>query len=471
MEMYVAGEWITTPVRTPIRNPFTGKNVGEASVAGPELVEAAIASAVRGAAAMRALSPKERAGILSRAADLLAADADGMARTITEEEGKPLFESRPEAERMPDLLRLCAFEGSQFRGETLPLESRSGMEGRLGLTVRVPCGVVFAVTPYNYPLLLVVHKVGPALAAGNAVILKPATLTPMTALRLVRHLLAAGLPPEAIQCLTGSGAAIGAQVAPDPRVRKISFTGSAATGAAIGRVAGGKPLSLELGAACPVVILPDADIALAATAVASAGFVNAGQVCISAQRVIVHEAVYDSFVDSLAAETAAIVVGDPMDEATRLAAMITESEAVRVESWVREAVAAGARVAAGGARDGAIHTATVIVDADPRMKVMAEELFGPAVAVLPTPSLDDALAMANASQFGLGAAVFTKDLGLALRFAERIETGMVHINWGPLWRTDLMPYGGVKQSGFGREGPRYAVQEMTEIKTVVIHGA
>jgi len=371
---------------------------------------------------------------------------------------------------MPDLLRLSAYEGAQLRGETLPLDAHVNTRGKVGLTLRVPCGVVVAITPFNYPLLLVVHKVAPALAAGNAVILKPASQAPLTALKLTEVFLQAGLPPNALQCLTGPGGSLGAALCADRRVRKVTFTGSTAVGERIATAAGVKKLSLELGSNSPVIVLPDADLELAAQATATGGYVNAGQVCISAQRVLVHRKIYGSFVDALKPRVEAIKVGASLDEAAELSAMISEGEAERVSRWVQESVEGGARLVTGGRRDGAVYAPTIVADVTPPMRLFREEVFGPLVGLTPVESADQAIALANDSRYGLGAGVFTRDLSSAWRFAREVQTGNVMINWSPLWRADFMPYGGFKGSGIGKEGPRYAVEEMSESKTVVFHG-
>jgi glyceraldehyde-3-phosphate dehydrogenase (NADP+) len=469
MKMYLAGEWVSGDGESEVRNPWSGEVVDTVPKATATQVDEALAAAQTGAAQMAALTAWERGQALNRAAALLDARTEEFARTLSLEEGKPLAESRGEVERCPDLLRLSAFEGTQLRGEVLPLDAAANGAGKFGMALRVPCGVVVAITPFNFPMLLVLHKVGPALAAGNAVVLKPAGATPLVALKLTELMLEAGLPPLALQCITGDGSTIGRQLCADPRVRKITFTGSTAVGEEITRVAGIKRLSLELGGNAPVVVLADADIEAAAAQTALAGYINAGQVCISTQRVIVDRAVYGDFVDALAPKVAAIAPGDPFAEGTRLSAMITEDEARRVESWVGEAVADGARIVAGGERDGAVHAATLVADVDPSMRIFREELFGPAVAVTPAADAAAALELANAGNYGLSAGVFTNDVNVALKYARAIESGVVYINAAPPWRADLMPYGGVKQSGVGIEGPRYAVQEMTEVRTVVFH--
>ncbi len=470
MKMYVNGRWVDSPVMSSVVSPYFGETIDTVPEATPEQVEQALAAADVAASSMAQLTGYERSQILNRAADLVAARLEDLAKTISLEEGKPLSESRTEAGRMPDLLRLCAFEGSQLRGETLPLDAQVATKGKVGFTLRVPCGVVVAIAPFNYPLLLVVHKVGPALAAGNAVILKPAHQTPLVALKLTQILLEAGLPENGLQCLTGSGSTVGACLCADPRVRKISFTGSTVVGEKITRVAGVKKLSLELGSNSPLVVLPDADLETVAAATAIGGFVNAGQVCISTQRVLVHRRVYAEFLDALKKPVESIKVGNPLEEDTRLSAMISENDAERVGAWIKEAVEQGARIVTGGERQGAVFAPTVVADVKPSMRVSCDELFGPAVAVTPVENVDDAIGLANDSRYGLGAGIFTRDINNALKFARRVQSGNVMINWTPLWRADLMPYGGFKQSGIGKEGPRYAVEEMTDLKTVVFHG-
>jgi glyceraldehyde-3-phosphate dehydrogenase (NADP+) len=470
MQMYIDGRWTESDSKTPVSNPNSGEVIDTVPNATSDQVEQALGAAKKAARAMAALTAYERSAILNRTAELVAQNVEDLAGTITREEGKPISESRGEVSRMPDLLRLCAFEGAQVRGETLPLDSHVGTKGKIGMTLRVPCGVVLAITPFNYPLLLVVHKVGPALACGNAVILKPAETTPLTALKLTKLFLEAGLPENGLQCITGRGSRIGPQLCADTRVRKISFTGSSSVGKQISQVAGIKKLSLELGSNAPLVVLPDADLNVVAKATALGGFVNAGQVCISVQRVLVDRRVYGDFLDALKGPVESIAVGPPLEESTKLSAMISETEAERVRSWIAEAVQGGGRVITGGERDGAVLAPTIVADAKPEMRIVREELFGPAVAVMPVEDIDSAIAFANDSDFGLGAGVFTRDISKALRFAREIESGNVMINWTPLWRADFMPYGGFKNSGIGKEGPRYAVEEMTEAKTVVFHG-
>ncbi|MBM3679022.1 MAG: aldehyde dehydrogenase family protein [Actinobacteria bacterium] len=469
-QMYVAGEWRGAATEEEVRSPFDGEVVGTVPVAGAEDAAAAIAAAVDGAQAMRQLTAYERTEIVRRAADLVEADVDDLGRTIALEVGKPWGEAIGEARRIPDLLRVSAAEGARMHGETVPVDASANGAGKLGVTLRQPCGVVVAITPFNYPALLTAHKVGPALATGNAVVLKPARQTPLTGLWLTRKLLEAGLPENAIQCLTGPGSQLGLALCSDPRVRKISFTGSTTVGEEITRVAGVKKLSLELGSNCPMIVLPDADLDQVAAATVTGGYVNAGQVCISVQRVLVARDVYDDYLERVTPLVEGIRTGHPLAEGTTMGPVISEGEARRVEAAIREAVEAGARLVTGGERDGAVVAPSVLADVDPALDISRSELFGPAVAVTPVSGIEEAIAFANDSSYGLGAGLFTRDLNAALRFARDVDCGTIQINSSPLWRADLMPYGGLKGSGIGKEGSRAAVEEMTELKTVVFHG-
>jgi acyl-CoA reductase-like NAD-dependent aldehyde dehydrogenase len=380
-----------------------------------------------------------------------------------------IAEGRGEAGRSAETITLSAEEAKRLTGETLDLSAASNGAGKFGFTLRVPCGVVAAITPFNFPLNLVCHKVGPALAAGNAVLVKPASDTPLSAIKLVEILLEAGFPPEAVSVITGPGGTIGDAIAADSRVRKISFTGSRDVGEQICRTAGLKKVTMELGSNSPVVVMDDADIDKVADGVAVAGFANAGQVCISAQRILIQDKVYGDFTDALKSRVESISTGNPLADGTLMGPMIRESDAERVEGWVREAVSAGARLVAGGSRSGTMHEPTVLADVEPDMRVSRDEIFGPAVALTKVSDIDEAIEIANDSNYGLSASIFTQDIDRAMKYAQNVESGNIHINWGTMWRADMMPYGGVKDSGSGKEGPKYAVEEMTETKMVVIH--
>lgn len=467
--MYVGEAWIDKHEKIEVINPYNGEVVDTVPQADLNDVELALATAVRGARAMRELTAYERAQFLSRLAALIERDAQSLARTISLEEGKTLAEARTEVSRAAEIVRLSAEEAKRLFGEVVPLDAAPGAAGKLGFTLRVPCGVVVAISPFNFPLHLVAHKVGPALAAGNAVIVKPASDTPLSALQLVKLALEAGAPPAAVQCITGSGSSIGEALCRDPRVRKISFTGSRAVGEAITRVAGIKRVTMELGSNSPLIVMEDADLERVAQLAAMTSFANAGQVCISTQRIYAAEPVHDAFVELLAEKAAAIRVGDPLKEETGMGPMAREKDAQRVEAWIREAVERGARLVTGGERERAMVRPAVLTGVDPDARIMREELFGPAVAVGRFKDIDEAIAMANDTVYGLSAGIFTQNIDWAMKFVQRVDAGNVHVNWGPQWRADLMPYGGLKESGFGKEGPRYAVQEMTEVKMVVFH--
>jgi glyceraldehyde-3-phosphate dehydrogenase (NADP+) len=472
--MLIGGQW--RPVsgsgqREDVTSPYDGSVVGTVAVAGTDDVEAALRAAEHGARTWRHTPAHERMRILMRAAELADERAAEIAGTISAETGKTITEATTEAGRSGELIRLAAFEGSQLYGDTLPLDANRGTgQDKIGFTLRQPCGIVVAITPFNYPALLVVHKLAPALAAGNAVVLKPARTTPLTALELAACFVDAGLPEGVLSVLTGPGGTLGDALVSDPRVRKISFTGSTATGERISRMAGVKKLSLELGASCPVIVLPDADPEQAASAVAAGGYVNAGQVCISVQRVITHPRVNADFLDALVPKVEAIRTGDPSSPDTTMGSLITTTEAERVQRAISDAAAGGARVLTGGQRDGATVAPTVVADVDPASPFSQDELFGPAVAVSTAEDWEAAIAQANGTSYGLAAGIFTGDVAGAVRAMREIDAGSIHINWTPLWRADLMPYGGLKGSGIGKEGPRSAVAEMTETKTVVLHG-
>jgi acyl-CoA reductase-like NAD-dependent aldehyde dehydrogenase len=472
-ELLIGGQWVPgrSGVTEEVRSPFDGSVVGVVPTADLDDVELALQAAERGAATWRRTPAHERMRILLRAAELADERTPQIAATISAENGKTITEATGEAGRSGDLIRLSAFEGTQLYGESLPLDANRGTGfDKIGFTVRQPVGIVVAITPFNFPALLVLHKIAPALAAGNAVVLKPARTTPLTALALAACFVDAGLPEGVLSVLTGPGSSLGDVLVADPRVRKVSFTGSTGVGERIAARAGVKKLSLELGASCPVVIMPDADIELAAAAVAIGGFANAGQVCISVQRVIAHPAVNGDFLDALVPKVKAIQTGNPSSTATTMGALITTAEAQRVEESIAAAAKAGARILTGGERDGAVIQPTVVADVDPSSAFSQEELFGPAVAVSTAVDWEAAIAQANGTAFGLGAGIFTADVAGAIRAIREIDAGNIHINWTPLWRADLMPYGGLKGSGVGKEGPRTAVAEMTEEKTVVLHG-
>jgi len=469
MQMLLAGEWVDSPETIEVRNPYDNSLVDTIPAATPEQIDRALAYAVEGAKKIRATSGYERSQWLSEAARLMRERLDELALTITREEGKILPEARGEVDRAAETLVVSAEEAKRLGSEVIPLDGAPGAGARFGFTVRVPCGVVVAITPFNFPVNLVCHKVGPALAAGNSIIIKPAEDTPLVCLQFARILIEAGAPPEAVQVVTGKGAEVGEPLCRDSRVRKISFTGSQAVGERITSVAGVKKVTLELGSNSPVVVLPDADLDKAAEAIATTGYSNAGQVCISAQRIVVDKAVYGDLIDALKPKVEALTTGDPQQGETKVGPLVREKDAVRVHQWIEEARAAGAKLVTGGERSGAVVQPAILADVDPEMKISRQELFGPAVALTPVASIDEAVALANDTVYGLSAAIFTENLDHAMRFVREVDAGNIHVNWGSQWRADLMPYGGLKMSGYGKEGPKYAVEEMTELKMAVLH--
>lgn len=454
-----------------VRSPYDGRIIATVPTAGPADVEAAIHAAETGARKWRRTPAHERAAILFKAADIADERTDAIAQILSAENGKHINEARAEVGRSGDLIRLAAFEGSQLYGDSLPLDANKGTGlDKVGFTVREPVGIVAAISPFNYPALLVLHKLAPALAAGNAVVLKPARSTPLTALALAECFLDAGVCPQALSVLTGPGAELGEGLVADPRVRKVSFTGSTGVGERITQIAGVKKLSLELGASSPVIILPDADLEQAAQAVAAGGYANAGEVCISVQRVIVHEAIAADFLDALVPKVEAITAGDPTSDSSTIGTMISEAEASRVHRQIQEAIGTGAQLLTGGEYEGALFSPTIVAGVDPSSPLSQEELFGPAVAVSTAADVSEAIAIANSTRYGLATGMFTNNMANAIHAIREVEAGVVHINWTPLWRADLMPYGGIKASGIGKEGVRSTVEEMTEVKTVILHG-
>jgi glyceraldehyde-3-phosphate dehydrogenase (NADP+) len=469
MKNFIAGSWLDKPKKIVVTNPFDNSIIDSVPKADASDLEKALVFAERGAKVMAKLSSYERWKILRKAADMMAARNEELGQIISKEEGKIIAEGRGEASRAVETMMGSAEEAKRLHGETVPLDADPTGSKKLGFTLRVPCGVVAAIAPFNFPLNLVCHKVGPALAAGNTVIVKPASDTPLSAIKLTEILLEAGLPPEGIQCITGSGGEIGDALVADRRVRKVTFTGSREVGDRICRTAGIKKVTMELGSNSPVIIMPDADLDKVAAVVSITGYGNAGQTCISTQRVLTAKKIYGDFLDALKPKVEALTTGNQLDEKSKVGPMVKESEAVRVDEWINEAIGGGARLVAGGGRRGAIYLPAIVADVHPDMRVSREELFGPAVAVTPVETIDEAIAMANDSVYGLAAGIFTENVDWAMKFAREAEAGNLHVNWGSQWRVDLMPYGGLKDSGFGKEGPKYAVQEMSELKMVVFH--
>jgi acyl-CoA reductase-like NAD-dependent aldehyde dehydrogenase len=414
------------------------------------------------------LPAHERAAILDRVAAALGERQEEVARTISAEAGKPMKAARVEAQRAVSTYTFAAVEARRLAGQVVPMEASQAGEGKLGLTIRVPVGVVGAISPFNFPLNLVAHKLAPALAAGCAVVLKPATATPLSALLLAELETEAGAPPGWLNVLVGPASQLGDVLVEDPRVAAITFTGSGAVGWGLAERAPKKRVALELGNATPVVVAADADIEAAAAKCAANAFSFAGQSCISVQRIYVESDAYDRFVERFLPKVEALRVGDPADEETDVGPLIDEESRDRVLAWIEEAKAGGAEVLAGGATtDEGLVRPTVIAGAGPGLKVSCEEVFGPVVTLNRVGSVDEAIELANGTRYGLQAGVFTASVATALDAARRLEFGGVTVNEAPTFRADQMPYGGVKDSGNTREGPAYAVRELTEERLVV----
>ncbi len=467
---YVAGNWVETPNSLPVRSPWSGEVVGEVSLAGPQEWEQAIAAAQKAALVLKKWSSQERRQLLEALAAGVKARRDEFVRTIVAEGGKPLVYARGEMARGAATLTLSAEEAGRIGGEVLPLDLTQASKGRWGLTRRFPVGPVLGIAPFNFPFNLVAHKVGPALAAGNPIIVKPASATPLTALMLAEVYEEAGGPPGGLQVLP-SRADLAERAVADDRLKVLSFTGSAAVGWHLKTQAGRKKVILELGGNAACLIDADADLVQAARRTAVGAFAHAGQVCIAVQRILVHHKVYDEFaqifLDTIARE---IAFGDPARENTVVGPFIDAVAAARVREWVTEALAGGARLTTGGLGEGNLMPPTVLTEVSREMKVWREEIFGPVATLTPFQDFNEALEMANDSVYGLQAGVFTNTLSHAWRAFETLEVGGVIINDGPVFRLDHMPYGGVKASGLGREGVRYAVEELTELRLLAVKG-
>jgi len=466
MKMLLNGEWVDRSETIEVRDPFDQKLIDTVPSATEEDVETALAAAAAAKAAAAKMTTFERAKILLDTAAIVGENLEEFSRTIALEGSKTIVEARKEARRCVNTLTVSGEEAKRLTGETIPFDSFPGGEQRRGHFERVPVGVVLAITPFNDPLNLVAHKLGPAIAGGNSVVLKPATVTPLSALKLTEALVAAGLPPGVLQTLTGHGAVLGDRLVADPRVRMVSFTGGVEAGRRIASKAGLKKIGMELGSNSPVIVWHDADLEWAVETCVSGAFWAAGQNCIGVQRIYVHREVYERFRDGFVDRTARYRIGDKLDESTDMGPMITETEAKRVEAWIAEAAEKGATVLTGGRRNGALVEPTVLENVPEDATIHSEEVFGPTVNLYPVDDLDEALAAANSVNFGLHAAGFTRDLETAHRIAAGLDCGGVMINDSTDYRLDSMPFGGIKNSGLGREGIRFSLQEMTEPKVV-----
>jgi acyl-CoA reductase-like NAD-dependent aldehyde dehydrogenase len=451
-----------------VLDKFTGETIAEVAATSREAADGALQAARDAFPSWSRTAAHRRSAILEKAARLIEAHGEEIADIVCREAGKAWKHSVAEVARSVETFRFSAEEAKRIHGETVPMDASPSGEGRLGFWLRCPVGVVAAITPFNFPLNLVAHKVGPALAAGNTVVLKPASFTPLTAIRLAGILAEAGLPPGVLHVLVGSGGTVGEWLTTDPRVAKISFTGSPPVGEAILRKAGLKKVTMELGNNSGTIVEPDADLSAAVPRCVTGAFANAGQVCISLQRLFVHRVIEKEFTERFVGEAGKLKVGNPREKDCDVGPMIDLKEAERAEAWVREAVEGGAKVLLGGRREGRLMYPTVLSGVHPGMKVMCREAFAPLVSICGYDDFEEAVAKVEDTPYGLQAGIFTRDIRKALYAAERINAGGVMINDTSMYRVDHMPYGGNKMSGLGREGVRFACEEMTSIRMVVI---
>lgn len=466
MKMLIGKKWVDKDEKIDVCNPYDDKLIDTVPAGDVADVEAAFQAAEEGFEINRNLPVHERISILYKTAEIIRSRQEDFAKIIASEGSKTIKEARKEASRCIDTIMISAEEARRVVGETIPFDSREGSENRLGYYYRFPIGIIVAITPFNDPLNLVAHKVGPAIAGGNSVVLKPATVTPLSALKLGEAFIEAGLPWKILNIVTGKASKIGDALVTDPRGRMISFTGGTEAGLDITKKAGLKKIGMELGSNSPVIVMDDADLPQAAELSVSGAFWAVGQNCIGVQRIYIHEAVYDEFEKMFIECTKKIKVGHQLDEDTDMGPMITEGEAARVEEWIKEAIQAGAEILTGGKREGTLFEPTVFRNMPDTAKLNCEEVFGPVVNLYKVSSLDEAIKLSNSVIYGLHGAIFTRSLDNAFKAIKGLDVGGVMVNDSTDYRIDMMPFGGVKWSGLGREGIKFALLEMTEPKVV-----
>ncbi|HDS09394.1 MAG TPA: aldehyde dehydrogenase family protein [Firmicutes bacterium] len=469
IKIYFNGNWRRTKTAIPVFNPYSNEELGEVYETGKDDFDAVIKSSESGFLEMKSLPAYKKSEFLLRCSLLLKERAQEFSEIITQESGKAIKYSRSEVFRASENFRFASEVIKHFKGSVLKGDASAGGIGRRLIFERFPLGVVAAITPFNFPLNLVVHKVAPALAAGNSVILKPSSYTPITAVKLIEVLLESGFPPHAVNLVIGRGDIVGNWINSSSSIRMITFTGSPETGNTIKAQSGLKKVALELGSNSPVIIDEIKDIDNLTSRLITGVCANSGQVCISVQRIYVRDELYEELKESLVAGLNKVVVGDPADEKVEYGPMINEREAVRIENSIKQAVSQGANILAGGTRYKSIIQPTLIENVNMEMDVYSKEIFGPVACLIKYSDFDQVLNETNRSEFGLNAGVFTSDINKMLKAYRELETGGVIINDIPTWRIDNMPYGGVKNSGIGREGTEFALEEMTEIKLLVIN--
>lgn len=469
MKMIIGGNWVEKQETIDVVNPYDGKAFDNVPRGAAEDVDAAIAAAQKGYEINRNMPVHQRITILNKCCDLMRERYDDFANMIATEGSKTIREARKEVGRAINTMMISAEEARRINGETIPFDSAEGSENRVGYYFRFPIGIIAAITPFNDPLNLVAHKVGPAIAGGNSVVVKPATVTPLSALKLGECLLDAGLPGEILSMVTGYGNEIGDALVSDKRVRMISFTGGVEAGEHISKTAGLKKIGMELGGNGAVIVLDDCDMDNAVESCVSGAFWAVGQNCISVQRMYVQEKIYTEFKNRFIEHTRKYKTGYQLDEDTDMGPMITEDEAKRVEAWIQDAVDKGAMMLTGGERRGSLVQPTVLEGVSAEARLDCEEVFGPVVSLYPIKDLDEGIERANAVDFGLHGAIFTNNVGNAFKAIKEMDVGGIIVNDSTDYRIDLMPFGGVKNSGLGREGIKFALQEMTEPKVVCIN--
>src|SRR4030067_168625 len=466
--LVINGEWRKTKKTCEVRAAFDNSLLAAVSEASEEDFKDAVTSAESAFKKIK-IAPSERYEILKKASEIISEKKDEFAKTLSLEAGKPIRDARLEVSRCTSTLLNSAEEAKRIHGEEMPVSAARGSENRISFTIREPIGIICAISPVKSPMNHVCHKIGPAIAAGNSVVLKPASSTPLSAINLAKALIEAGLPKGLLNIVFGSGSTVGGWLLAGQRIGLYTFTGSPKVGKRIKEASGLRRVILELGSNSATIVHDDADIKKAATACARAGFAYAGQICISLQRLLVHKDIMNKFLSEFIPLVENLKVGDPIEESTDVGPLINKEAAIKAEEWINEAATNGAKLLTGGKRKGSVVAPAVLTDVEKTMRIVCFEAFAPVVSVIPYNTIDEAIDIVNASEYGLQAGIFTKDLNIAFKAIKGIKVGGIMINDTSLYRADMMPYGGVKNSGIGREGPRYAIEEMTDLKTVVIN--